>query len=178
MASRTGTLADFGDETVVAVRVSRRGNVIVRKGHLPAKVKEWPCHHIMSWSLVFQNGAKPTIIDDWFKDSASGSEGTVRVAVITAYTCNLPRIFFCLMHPEVEAMAADFQNPLELYTAIMNAGMPPNELRGLVGDELDRHAFYTAFHDIVPTLSDTKRTVFLHVIAFLGIPQIAHFLHA
>ena len=171
MACKKGTLGDLGNDVVVLVRVTSKGNIVLRKGFIPSTYHTVSCLHIMSWSLVFKRGHKRTIMDDWFCNTSNDLplvEGTVRLAVIHAYTNHLPRIIFCLLHPAVRPMTANFENTLEVYRAILSSGMLPNELRGFLGNELNRNDFYTVFHELVPTLSPVERARFLHVLSHFG----------
>jgi len=161
MASRYGTLSEVVGDDAVAVRVTREGKTAVFKGRVPAAAQGKRVLITNRAALVIDADAAPTEIDEWFEDWRL--EGAITIAVIFEWFAPLPLVLFCLLHPDVAPMKARLDQPVSLYTKLMNAGMAPNQLRAILGEQLDRSAFYTAFHDTVPKLSPDRLTGFLTV---------------
>jgi hypothetical protein len=163
MAVRWGTFDEVAgrEEMVVAVRVVD-GTIIVSKSILPAKVRACKAYITPPAYLKFFPGpGEPTAVDKWFQPWKNNEE-RIHIAVIQEWTAFMPRIFFCMLHPDVRKIkAVPLADNFRLYTQLMQSGMRPNQLRDFLGKELDRNAFYRAFRDIEKTLTNRQRAGFL-----------------
>jgi len=163
MAARWGTFGEVvgSDELVVAVRVVD-GTILVSKSILPDKVRACRAYITLPAYLKFFPGPhEPTAVDGWL-EPWSQKQGQIHIAVVQEWTARMPRIFFCMLHPDVSKIkAVPLGDNLRLYAQLMQSGMRPNQLRDFLGKELDRNAFYRAFRDIEKTLTNRQRAGFL-----------------
>lgn len=152
-----------GGEMVVAVRVVK-GVTYVSKSTLPDEVRACEMYFTPpGYIKFFDTPTEPTDVDEWLAPWMTPHQ-RVHIAVIAEWTDRLPRIFFCMLHPQVQKIRrVGINDHFGLYSQLMRNGMRPNQLRDLLGKELDRNAFYRAFRDIEKTLSNRQRASFLQV---------------